>query len=73
MPEVIEAAERFCPGRKPDPFLLTLAALPRTAGLATRVRTMIESGASDAILDVYIQSWIESVMMASGDGTGGPR
>lgn len=43
-----------------NPVADALAALPRTAGLATRVRSMIEAGASDVFVDCYIASWCES-------------
>ena len=43
-----------------DPVAAALAALPRVAGLATRVRAMIAAGASDVFVDVYVATWIES-------------
>jgi hypothetical protein len=43
-----------------NPVADALAALPRTAGLATRVRSMIEAGASDVFVDCYIAAWIGS-------------
>ena len=43
-----------------NPVADALAALPRTAGLGTRVRTMIEAGSTDEVIDLYIASWIGS-------------
>jgi hypothetical protein len=59
---VIDLADRrpAAPAASVDPVAAALAALPRTAGLATRVRAMIDAGASDVFLDVYVATWIES-------------
>lgn len=43
-----------------DAGLLAASRLPREAGLATRVRTMIEAGSSDQTVDRYIEGWIIS-------------
>ena len=43
-----------------DPLAVALAALPRTAGLATRTRVLIEAGASDVFVDCYIAAWVDS-------------
>jgi len=42
-----------------DPLVVALAALPRTAGLATRTRALIEAGASDVFVDGYIAASID--------------
>ena len=43
-----------------DPLAVALAALPRTAGLASRTRALIEAGASDVFVDCYIAAWVDS-------------
>jgi hypothetical protein len=63
--DVIDAIDRFRPSNPlrysgDDPGLLAIARLPLQAGLATRVRTMIEAGSTDQIVDVFIAAWIES-------------
>ena len=64
MADVIALADHRPPysARMPstDPLAVALAALPRTAGLATRTRALIEAGASDHFVDCYIAAWIES-------------
>jgi hypothetical protein len=66
--DVIDAASKFRqmpPLRDTsDPGLLAISKLPLQAGLATRVRTMIEAGSTDQAIDIYIEAWIES---ASGE------
>ena len=65
MADVIDAVTRFRPNDPPrytgdDPALLAISKLPLQASLATRVRTMIEAGASDLFVDCYIAAWIDS-------------
>ena len=48
------------PAAAEDLVASALAALPRAAGLAVRVRTMIDAGASDVFVDVYIVTWVDS-------------
>ena len=66
MADVINLVDRRrldLPSTAADPVaaaLAALAGLPRIAGLATRVRAMIEAGASDIFVDCYIASWCDS-------------
>jgi hypothetical protein len=64
MADVIALADHRppCSPRMPstDPLAVALAALPRTAGLATRTRALIEAGASDVFVDCYIAAWVDS-------------
>jgi hypothetical protein len=63
--KIIDAVSRFRPAEPlkytgSDPILLALAKLPLQAGLATRVRTAIEAGATDEFVDQYVESWCNS-------------
>ena len=64
MADVIDAASKFrpMPPRRDitEPGLQAIATLPLQAGLATRVRTMIEAGSTDQTVDLYIEAWIDS-------------
>jgi hypothetical protein len=62
MADVIALDDHRPPARivATDPLAVALAALPRTAGLATRTRALIEAGASDHFVDCYIAAWIDS-------------
>lgn len=65
MSEIIDAVDRFRAGEPlrelpNDPGLRAIQRLPMQAGLATRVRTMIDAGSTDEAIDRYIEGWIES-------------
>jgi len=69
MSKVIDAVDRFGADGLPayqgdDPGLRAASKLPLRAGLATRVRCMIENGSTDETVDRYIEGWIQS---AGGD------
>jgi hypothetical protein len=70
MADVIDAASKFRPMPPlrdiTDPGLQAIATLPLQAGLGTRVRTMIEAGSTDEVIDLYIAAWIDSARVDVG-------
>lgn len=70
MGKLIDAVEAFGRTRDlrdwhGDPGLLAIQGLPSSAGLATRVRMMIEAGSTDEAVDQYLCAWIRSVVAAA--------